>query len=165
MLFLLFSHSVMSYSLWRRELQHARLPVLHCLTQLSQTHVHWVSDAIQSSHPLSSPSPPTFNLSQHQGLFQWVDSSHQVANDCSFSFCFSPSHEYSGLISFRIDCFDLLAVQGALKSLLQKHSLKASILRCLSFFIVQLLHLYMNTGKKRGFDYTDLCQQSDVSAF
>ena len=85
-------------------------------------------DAIQLSRPLSSPSPPTFNLSQHQGLFQWVCSSHQVAKVLSFSFNLSPSNEYSGLISFRMDWFDLLAVQGTLKNLLQPHSLKASII-------------------------------------
>ena len=78
-------------------------PVHHQLLELVQTHVHHVSDAIQPSHPLSSPSPPAFNLSQHQGLFQWVSSSHQVAKYWSFSFSSSPSNEYSGLISFRMD--------------------------------------------------------------
>ena len=97
-------------------------PVLHCLPEFVQTHVHWVSDAIQPSHPLSSPSPPALNLSQLQGLFKWVSSSHQVAKYWSFGFSISPSNEYSGLISFRIDWFDLLAVQGTLKSLLQDHS-------------------------------------------
>ena len=79
------------------------------------------------SHPLPSPSPPALNLSQHQDLFQWVSSSHLVAKVLSFSFNLSPSNEYSGLISFRIDWFDLLAVQGTLKNLLQHHSSKASI--------------------------------------
>ena len=89
----------------------------------------------------------------------------------SFSFSISPSNEYSGLISFRIDWFDLLAVQETLKNLLQRHSLKASILWCSAFFIIQLSHLYVTTGKKcdywksHNFDYRDLCQQSDVSAF
>ena len=69
----------------------------------TQTHVHWVGDVIQPSHPLSFPSPPTFNLSQHQGFFKWVSSSHQVAKVWSFSFSISPSKEYSGLISFRVD--------------------------------------------------------------
>ena len=73
-----FSHSVMSDSLWPHGLQHIRLPY-HQLPELAQIHVHQVSDAIQPSHPLSSPSPPAFNLSQHQGLFQWVSSSHKVA--------------------------------------------------------------------------------------
>ena len=82
----------------------------------TQTHVHWVSDAIQPSHLLLSPSPPAFSLSQHQGLFQWVGSLNQVAK-VSFSFGISPSNEYSGLISFRIDWFDLLAIQETLKSL------------------------------------------------
>ena len=93
-------------------------PVHRQLLELAQTHVHWVSDAIQPSLFLSSPSPPTFNLSQHQGIFQWVSSSHQLAKYWSFSFSISPSNEYSGLISFWIDWFDLLAVQGTLKSLL-----------------------------------------------
>ena len=75
------------------------------------------------------------------------------------------SSEYSGLISFKVDWFDLLAVQGTLKSLLQHHSLKASILQHLAFFLVQLSHPYMTTGKNDSFDYMDLCQQSDVSAF
>ena len=117
------------------------LPV-HCqLPEFTQTHVHWVGDTIQPSHPLSSPSPPAFNLSQHQGLFQWRP------KYWSFSFSISPSKEHPGLISFRMDWLDLLAVQGPLKSLLQHHSSKASILRCSVFFIVQLSHPYMITGK------------------
>ena len=101
-------------------------PVLHHLPEFAQTHVYQVDDAIKPSHPLSPPSLPALNLSQHQGLFKWVGSSHQVPKYCSFSN--SPSNEYSGLISFRIDWFDLLAVQGTLKSLLQHHCSKASIL-------------------------------------
>ena len=123
------------------------LPVHHQLLELAQTHVHWVGDAIQPSHPLSSPSPPTFNLFQHQGLFQRVSPSHQVAKDWSFSFSISPSNEYSGLISFSMDWFDLLVVQGTLKSLLQHHSSKASILQCSALFVVQLSHPYMTTEK------------------
>ena len=121
-------------------------PVLQCLPEFGQTHVHWVGDAIQPSHPLLSPSPPTFNLTQHQGLFQWVSSLHQVAS-WSFSCSISPSSEYSGLISFRIDWFDLLAVQGSHQSLLQYHSSKASILQRSAFFILQLLYPHMTTGK------------------
>ena len=123
------------------------LPVHHQLPEFTQTHVHWVSDAIQSSHPVSSPSPPAFNLSQHQGLFKWVSSSHQVAKVLEFSFTISPSNEYSGLISFRMDWLDLPVVQGTLKNLLQHHSSKASIHRCPAFFIVQLSHPYMTTEK------------------
>ena len=122
-------------------------PVHDQLPELAQTHVHCVSDAIQLSHPLSSPSPPAFNLSQHQGLFKWVSSSIRWPKYWSFSFSISPSNEYSGLISLRMDWLDLLAVQGTLKSLLQHHSSKASILRCSTFFIVQLSHLCMTTGK------------------
>ena len=114
------------------------LPVHHQLLELAQTHDYWVSGAIQLSHPLSSPSPPAFNLSQHQGLFQWVSSSHQVAKILEFSFSISPSNEHPGLISFMMDWLDLLAVQGTLKSLLQHYSSKASILQCSAFFIVQL---------------------------
>ena len=120
--------------------------VLPHLAELAQTHLHWIGDAIQPSHPLSSPSPPAFNLSQHQGLFQWVSFS-QVAKYWSFSLSISPSNEYSGLISFRMDWLDLLAVQGTLKSLLQLHSSKASILCCSALFMVQLSHAYMITRK------------------
>ena len=211
------------------------LPVHHQLSELTQTHVHQVGDAIQPSHPLLTPSPLTLSLSQHQGLFQWVTSSHQVAKvleflmkhqfssvqllsrvqlfvtpwtaACqgtmsitnsqsllklmsiklvmpfnhlilchplfllpsifpsirvfssesvlhirwpkywSFSFSISPSNEYSELISFRFDLFDLLAVQGTLKSLLQHHSSKAAFLWCAAFFLGQLSHPYMTTGK------------------
>ena len=122
-------------------------PVQHQLPEPTQTHVHRVGDAIQPSHPLLSPSPLAFNLSQHQGLFQWISSSHQVANYWSFSFSISLSNEYSGLISFKKDWLDLLAVEGTLKSLLQHHSSKASILQCSAFFIVKLSHLYMTTRK------------------
>ena len=93
------------------------LPVHYQLPEFTQTHVHWVGDVIQPSRHLSSPSP-AFNLSQHQGLFKWVSSSHQVVKGLEFGFSISPSNEYSGLISFRMDWWDLLAVQGTLKSLL-----------------------------------------------
>ena len=92
------------------------LPVHHHLPESTQTHVHWVGDAIQPSHPLSSPSPPALILSQHQGLFKWVSSSHQVAKYWNFSFNISPSNEHPGLISFRMDWLDLLAVQGTPES-------------------------------------------------
>ena len=92
------------------------LPVHHQLTESTQTHVHRVGDAIQPSHPLSSPSPAGFNLSQHQDLFKWVSSLHQVARYWSFSFSISPSNEHPRFISFRMDWLDLLAVQGTLES-------------------------------------------------
>ena len=122
-------------------------PVLHYLPKFAQTHVHWVSDDIQAPHPLLSPSPPAFSLSQHQDLFQWVGSLHQVPKYWSSRFSISPSNEYSGLISFRMDKLDLLAMQGTLRSLLQHSSSKASIIWHSAFFIVQLSHLYMTTGK------------------
>ena len=142
-----FSCSVVSDSLRSHRLQHARLPCPSPTPGVYLNSRPLSRDAIQPSHPLSSPSPPAFNLSQHQGLFQWVISSYQVAFHWSFSFSISPSNEYSGLISFRTDWLDLLAVQGTLKSLLQYHSSKASILWCSAFFIVQISHPYMITGK------------------
>ena len=148
--------------LWPHGLQHARLPILHHLLEFAQTHVQWAGDAIKSSHPLSSPSPPAFNLSQHQYLFQWVGSSHQVAKYWSFSFSSSPSSEFSGLIAFRIDYFDLLAVLGTLKSLLQHYNSKTSFFWSSAFFIVQLSHLCMTTGKPQLWPY--LCRQSDICA-
>ena len=137
-----FSHSVMSDSLRPHELQHARPPCLHQLPEFTQTHVHWVSDAIQPFHPLLSPPPPALNLSQNQGLFKWVSSLHQVAKILKFQL-----QNQSGLISFSMDWLDLLAVQGTLKSLLQHHSSKTSILKHSAFFIIQLSHPYMTTGK------------------
>ena len=122
-------------------------PVYHQLLEFTQTHVHWVSDAIQPSHSLSSPSPPapippSIRVFSNEStlLMRWP-------KYWSFSFSISPSNEHPGLISFRMDWLDLLAVQGTLKSLLQHHSSKASILQCSSFFTVQLSHPYMTTGK------------------
>ena len=120
--------------------------VCHCLPEFIQIHVHWVGDAIQPSHPLSSPSLPAFCLS-HQGFSSESALRIRWPKYWSFSFSISPSNEYSGLISFRMDWLDLLAVQGTLKGLLKHHSSKASILWCSAFFMVQLLHPYMTTGK------------------
>ena len=123
------------------------LPIHHQLLELTQSYVHCVGDAIQPSHPLSSPSPPTFNLAQHQVFSNKPVLPIRWPKYWRFSFSVSPSTEYSGLISFRMDWLDLLAVQGTLKCLLQHHSSKASILWCSAFFIVQLSHPYMTTGK------------------
>ena len=123
------------------------LPVYHQLLEFTQTHVHWVRDAIQPSHPLSFPSPAAFNLSQHQGLFNWVSSSHQVAKVLEFQLQHQSFQWIFRTDFFRLDWLDLLAVQGTLKSLLQHHSSKASILWRSDFFIVQLSHPYMTTGK------------------
>ena len=124
-------------------MQHARLP---CPPppELAQTHVYQVGNAFQWSHPLLSPSSSASNLSQHQGFFQWVSFSDQVAKVLESQL---QPNEYSGLISFRMDWFDFLAVKGTLKSLLQHHSSKSSILRCSAFFTVQISHPYMTTGK------------------
>ena len=121
------------------------LPVHHRLPEFTQTHVHQLMD-IQSFYPLLSPSP-AFNLSQHR-VFSRKSVLHiRWPKYWSFRFSISPSNKYSGLISFRMNLFDLLAVLGTLKSLLQYHSSKASILQCSAFFTVQLSHPYMTTGK------------------
>ena len=123
------------------------LPVHHQLQEFIQTHVHRVGDTIQPSHPLLSPSPPASNPSQHQGLFQWVNSLNEVANVLEFQ----PQHQsFQWTLRtdlFRMDWLDLLGVQGTLKSLLQQHSSKPSILQRSAFFTVQLSHPYMTTGK------------------
>jgi len=120
--------------------QHARPPCPSPTPGLSQTHVHQVSDAIQPSHPLSSPSPPAANPSQHQGLSNESTLRMRWPKYWSFSFSINPSNEHPGLISFRMDWLDLLAVQGTLKSLLQHHNSKASILWHSAFFTVLLSH-------------------------
>ena len=141
-----FSHSVMSNSLWPHRLHMPGYPVHHQLLVLSQTHVHQVGDAIQLSHPLSSSSPPAFNLAHRRSLFLWVSSSCGQTIGVADLASVLPKN-IQGLISFRIDWSDLLAVQGTLKSLLQPHSSKASILQCSAFFIVQLSYPYMAIGK------------------
>ena len=120
-------------------------PVHHQLSELAQTHVHQVGHAIQLPNPLSSPSLPSLNLSQHQGLFQWTVLHIKWPKYWSFSFKINPSNEYSGLLPLRIDCFDLLAVQRTLKSspTPQFNSINSLVLN----FIVQLSHSYINTGK------------------
>ena len=139
-------------------------PVLCYFPEFTQTHIHWVSDAIQTFigwidgqgkeriifcplSPLLSPSPPAFDLSQHQGLSQWVSSLHQVVKVLELRLSISSSNEYSRLVSFRIDWSDLLAVQGTLKSLLQHHSSNIMIFWHSAFFMVQHSHPYMTTGK------------------
>ena len=153
----------MSDSLRPHGLQHARPLYLYQLPELTQTHIHWVSDAIQTSHPLPPSSPFVFSLSQNQGLFHLVGSLHQGAKVLDFSFSINSSKEYSGLISFKIDWFDLLAVQGTLNSLLQHHSSKTSILQRSAFFMFQLSHSYMTTGE--AIALTRGTFVSNVSAF
>ena len=157
-------------------------PVHHQFPQLAQTHVHWVTDAIQQSYPLSSPSPPAFNLSQHQGLYQESVLCIRWPKYWTFSFSISPTNDYLGLISFRTDWLDLLAVQGSLQSPLWRS------MRCINeiyfhndspessptpqfksinswhsaFFMVQFSHPYITTGKTIALD---LGQQSNISAF
>ena len=143
-----FSHSVVSDSLQPHEPQHSRPPCPSPIPGDCSNSCPWVGDAIQPSHLLSSRSPPAFNLSQHQGLFQWV----RWPKYWSFSFSISPFNKYSGLISFRMDWLDLLAVQGTLKSLLQHHSSKTSILQCSAFFISDShIHTWL-LEKNQSFD-------------
>ena len=123
------------------------LAVHQQLPEFTQTHVHRVRDAIQPSHPLSATSPPAPNPSQHQSLFQWVNSSHEVAKVLEFQLQHQSFQWRPGLICLRVDWLDPLAVQGTLKSLLQHHSSKASILQRSAFFTVQLSHPYLTTGK------------------
>ena len=125
-------------------------PLQQQLPKLAQTHVHWVGDAIQPSHPLSFPSSPAFNLSKPQGLFQWVSSSHLVAEvlECqlqhqSFEWIFRTDF-------FRINWFDLLTVQRTLNSLPQHHSSKTSVFQLSSFFMIQLSHPYVTIGKNHN---------------
>ena len=168
-----FSPSVLSNSLWPHESQHARPPcpsptpgvyLNSCPgsgrstgenkknKKTKNTHVHWVDDAIQSSHPLSSPFPPTFNLSQHQGLFKWASSSHQVIKYWSFSSSISPSNKHSGLISFRMDWLALLAVQGTLKSLLPTPQFKSMNSLALNFLHSPTLISIHDFWKNHSFD-------------
>ena len=114
------------------------LPVHHQLPEFAQTHVHWVGDAIQTSHLLSSPSS-AFNLSQHQSLSNESVLCIRWPKYCIFSFSISPSNEYS----FRIDWLDLLTVQGTLKSLLQHHSSEASILWCSALWYNSHIHTWI----------------------
>ena len=117
-----FSRLVVSNSLWPLDHSMPGLSVHHQLQEFTQIHVHWVGDTIQPSHPLSSLSLPAFNLSQCQGLLKWVSSLHQVTKVLEFQLQHQSLHEHSGLISFRMNWLDLLAVQGTVKSRLQHHS-------------------------------------------
>ena len=125
----------------------SELLVYHQLQEFNQTHVHRVGDAIQASHPLSSPSPPDPNPPSIRVFSSESSLRIRWPKYWSFSFSISPSNEHPGLISFRMDWLDLLAVQGTLRSILQHHSSKASILRCSAFFTVQISRPYMTTGK------------------
>ena len=143
----------MSDSLWHHEFQHARPPCsspssgVHSNSCPSRQWCHQASDAINPSHPLSSPSPPAPKPSQRQSLSNESTLRMRWPKYWSFTFIISPSNEHPGLISFKMNWLDHLPVQGTLKSFLQHHSSKASILRRSAFFTVQLSHPYMTTGK------------------
>ena len=161
----LFSRSVVSNSLQSQGLQHPGFPVLHYLLELAQTPVHWVGDAIQPSHPLSSASSPALHLSQHQGLASESALHIRWPKYWSFSFSISPSNEYSGLISFRMDWFDLLAVQGTLKESSPAPQFKSTNFLVLSLLYSPTLTSTHDYWKNHSFDYMDLCWQRNVSAF
>ena len=151
---LFFSHQVMSNSLWHHGLHHTRRPCPSYLPEFPQTQVPWVGDAIQPFHPLSPSSPPALNCSPNQGLFYESTLHIRWPEYWKFIFSISPSSEYSSLIFFMIDRFDLFAVQETLKSFLQHHNSKASILQSSAFFMVQLSHsymTYMTVGKTIAF--------------
>ena len=154
----------MSDSLQPHEPQHARPPCPSPTPGVSPNSCPWVGDAIQPSHPLLSPSPLAFNLSQHQVFSNESALRIRWPEYWSFSFSISPSNEYSGLISFRMDWLYLVAVQGTHKSLLQHRSSKASILQHSLLYGPTLTPIH-DYWKKRSFDSIDLCQQSHVSAF
>ena len=122
------------------------LPVHHKLLESAQTQVHWVGDAIQPSHPLSSPSPPTLNLSHYQGLFKWVNSLHEVAKVLEFQLQHK-SFQWTPRTDLPQDGLGGSPCSAGTLKLLQHHSSKASVLRCSAFFLVQLSHPYMTTGK------------------
>ena len=140
-------------------------PVLHHSLEFASIHVHWISDVISPSHPLPPPSPPALNLSQHQGLFQWVGPSHQVTKVLELQLQHQPFWWIFRVSSLRIDWFDLFAVQGTLKGLLQHYSSKASNSSALSLLNGPALISTDDYRKDNSFDYMDLCQQSDISAF
>ena len=124
-------------------------PVLYYLLEVAQTHVHWVSDATEPSHPLSPHFPPV-SIFPSIRVFS-NGSALRIRWPKYWSFSISPFNECSWVISFRIDWFDLLAVQGTLRSLLQHHNSKASILWCSAFFMIQLSHLYMKNHSWKGY--------------
>ena len=139
-------------------------PVHHQLPELAQIHVHQVGDAIQPSHPLSSPSPSAFSLSHIRVFSNESALCMRWPKYWSFSFSISPSSEHPGLISFRLDWLDLLAVQGTLKSLFQHHSSKALILWCSAFFTVLVLfnHKMEILCKILKMRWTNICEAFDT---
>ena len=160
-----FSCSVMSDSLWPHESQHAGLPVHHKILEFTQTHAHRVGDAIQHSHPLSSPSPPAPNPSQHQGLFQWVNSSHEVAKALEFqlqcqSFQWTPRTDllHDALVGSPCSPRDSQECSP-------KPQFKSINFSALSFLHSPTLTSIHDHWKNHNLDQTDLCWQGNVSAF
>ena len=140
------------------------LPVHHQLLELAQTNVHWVGDAIQTSHPLSSLSPPAFNLSQHQGLFQWVSSLHQMAKVLEFQ----PQHQ-SFQWTPRTDLLKDGLVGSPCSPRYSQESSPTPQFKSINFLVVSFLYSPTLTSihdywKNHSFDYTDLCWQNNVSA-
>ena len=155
--------SLSRVQLFATSLQHTRSPCPSPTPRVYSNSCHWVSDAIQPSHPLLCPSPPTFNLSSIRVFSNELALFIRWPKYWSFCFSISPSNGYSELISLRMGWLNILAVQGALNSLVQHHSLKTSVLRCSAFFVVQLSHPYMTTGKTIA--WTRWTFVSNISAF
>ena len=155
----------MSDSLWPHELQHTRLPVIHYLLEFAQTYVHWVSDVIQPSHPLSSPSPPAFNLSQHQNLFQWVSSLPSGGQSIGATASASvPPMNIQDWFPLGLTGLISLPSKGLSRvfsnTTVQKHQLFSTQLS------LMVQHSHPNTtGKNHSFDCMDLCQQNHASTF
>ena len=158
-----FSRSVLSVC-DRMDCSTPGLPVHHQLPELTQTHVHWVGDAIQPSHPLLSPSSPAFHLSQYQDLFQWVSSSHEVAKVSKYHLQHQSFQWIFRTDFLRMDRLDLLVVQGTLESspTPQFKSINSSVL---SFLYSPTLTSIHDHWKNRSIDYVDLCWQSNISTF
>ena len=170
-LLLLFSHSVVSESLWPHGLQHAGFPVLHHHPEFAQTHVHWAGDAIHPSHPLPSPSPPASNLSQHQGLFQCVSSSHQVTKGLDKGLELQLQHQPFQWI-FRIYFFyksNYKIIWSLCSPRDSQESFPAPQFKSINSLGSSLLYgpalTSIHDWENHSFDYTDLCSQSNVSAF
>ena len=138
------------------------LPVPHCLLKLAQVHAHCISYAIQPSHPLLPSSPSALNLSQHQGLFQWVSCLHQMKKLLELQPQHQSFQQYSRLISLKIDWFDLLAIQGILRSLLLHFRSKASILQCSAFLNSPVLTTVCDHWEDHSLDCMDLCRQNSL---
>ena len=154
----------MSDSLQPHGLQHTKFPVFHHLPELAQTHVHWFGDAMQPSPPLSSSSPPAFNLSQHQGLFKWVSSSHQVVEVLELQLQYQSFQWIFRILQDSLVWSSCSSRDSQESSpALQFENINSSVL---SLFLWSSSHIHIHDyWKKHSFDYMDLCWKNNISAF